>query len=154
MLAIPIEQRNLFLEEGRRRAARIALALTPPINDAGIKAPQSRAKILLLLYSAMDTAPDILAVIYRAVDSMNAELPPDRQLAKAAETSLLGAQSVLDSLHLVSLLIAIEQEVADTMSVTLTLADERALSMKESPFRTIQSVASYIEVLIAEAQNA
>ncbi len=82
MLAIPIEQRNLFLEEGRRRAARIALALTPPINDAGIKAPQSRAKILLLLYSAMDTAPDILAVIYRAVDSMNAELPPDRQLAR------------------------------------------------------------------------
>jgi acyl carrier protein len=102
----------------------------------------------------MDTAQHVLAAIYRAVDSMNAELPPDRQVAKSAETSLLGAQSVLDSLHLVSLLIAIEQEVADAIGVTLTLADERALSMKESPFRTIQSLASYIEVLISEAQNA
>ncbi|PYI50763.1 MAG: hypothetical protein DMC62_08590 [Verrucomicrobia bacterium] len=102
----------------------------------------------------MDTAQHVLAAIYRAVDSMNAELPPDRQLTKSAETSLLGAQSLLDSLHLVSLLITIEQEVADTIGVTLTLADERALSMKESPFRTIQSLASYIEVLISEAQNA
>jgi len=102
----------------------------------------------------MDTAQPILAAIYRAIDLMNAELPPDRQLTKSAETSLLGAQSVLDSLHLVSLLITIEQEVADTIGVTLTLADERALSMKESPFRTIQSLASYIEVLVSEAQNA
>ena len=52
-----------------------------------------------------------------------------------------------------SLLITIEREVEDTIGVTLTLADERALSMKESPFRTIQSLASYIEVLISEAQN-
>jgi acyl carrier protein len=102
----------------------------------------------------MDTAQHVLGAIYRAVDSMNAELPRDRQLTKSAETSLLGAQSVLDSLHLVSLLITIEQEVADTIDVTLSLADERALSMKESPFRTIQSLASYVEVLISEAQNA
>ena len=84
---------------------------------------------------------------------MNAELPPDRQLSKTPDTRLLGSQSVLDSLHLVSLLIAIEREIEDTIGVTLTLADERALSMKESPFRTIQSLASYIEVLISEAQN-
>ena len=38
--------------------------------------------------------------------------------------------------------------------LTLTLADERALSMKESPFRTIESLVNYIEVLINEAQNA
>ena|SRR5947207_1935234 len=101
----------------------------------------------------MDPRENVLAAIYRAVDSMNAELPPDRQLTKAAETSLLGAQSVLDSLHLVSLLIAIEQEIADTIGVTLTLADERALSMKESPFRTIQSLATYIGILVSEAQN-
>src|SRR6266480_3850227 len=102
----------------------------------------------------MNTPESILAATYRAVDCMNAELPPDRQLSKAPDTRLLGSQSVLDSLHLVSLLITIEREIEDTIGVTLTLADERALSMKESPFRTIESLASYIEVLISEAQNA
>ena len=101
----------------------------------------------------MDTQGDILAAINRAVDCINAELPPDRQLSKTPDTRLLGAQSVLDSLHLVSLLINIEREIEDTLGVTLTLANERALSMKESPFRTIESLANYIGVLISEAQN-
>ena len=102
----------------------------------------------------MDTPEKVLAAIYRAVDYVNAELPPDRQLSKTPDTRLLGPQSVLDSLHLVNLLITIEREVADTIGATLTLADERALSMKESPFRTIESLASYIGMLISEAQNA
>jgi hypothetical protein len=101
----------------------------------------------------MDTTQPVLAAIYRAIDSMNAELPPDRQLVKAAETSLLGSQSVLDSLHLVGLLIAVEREIADTIGASVTLADERALSMKESPFRTIQSLAAYIGMLVSEVQN-
>jgi hypothetical protein len=101
----------------------------------------------------METPENVLAAIYRAVDSINAELPPDRQLNKRPDTRLLGSQSVLDSLHLVSLLINTEREVEDTTDVALTLANERALSMKESPFRTIESLASYIGVLISEAQN-
>jgi len=102
----------------------------------------------------MDTQGDILAAINRAVNCINAELPPDRQLSKTPHTRLLGAQSVLDSLHLVSLLINIERELEDTFGLPLTLADERALSMKESPFRTIESLASYVGVLINETQNA
>ena len=102
----------------------------------------------------MNDAENILSAIYRAIDWINGELPPDRQLIKAPETRLVGSQSVLGSMQLVSLIIAIEREVEDALGVTLTLADERALSMKESPFRTIQSLASYIEVLISEKQNA
>jgi hypothetical protein len=101
----------------------------------------------------MDTPENVLAAIYRAVDWINGELPADRQLIKAPETRLLGPKSVLDSLHLVSLLISAEREVEDSFGVSLTLADERALSMKESPFRTIQSLADYLGILIGEAQN-
>jgi len=96
----------------------------------------------------MNDPENIVTAIYRAVDWINGELPPDRQLIKAPETRLLGSQSVLDSMHLVSLIVAIEREVEDTFSLTLTLADERALSMKESPFRSIQSLADYIGILI------
>ena len=98
----------------------------------------------------MNDPENIVTAIYRAVDWMNGELPPDRQLIKAPETRLLGSQSVLDSMHLVSLIVAIEREVEDIFGVILTLVDERALSMKESPFRSIQSLANYIGILIID----
>jgi len=101
----------------------------------------------------MNNPENILAAIYRAVDWINGELPPDRQLIKAPETRLLGSQSVLDSIHLVSLIVAVEREVEDAFGVAVTLADERALSMKESPFRSIQSLADYIGILIIDARN-
>jgi acyl carrier protein len=101
----------------------------------------------------MNDLENIVAAIYRAVDWINGELPPDRQLIKAPETRLLGSQSVLDSMQLVSLIVAIEREVEDTFGVALTLADERALSMKASPFRSIQSLADYVGILLRDARN-
>jgi acyl carrier protein len=101
----------------------------------------------------MNDPENILAAIYRAVDWINGELPSDRQLIKAPETRLLGSQSVLDSMHLVSLIVTIEREVEEAFGVALTLADERALSMKASPFRSIQSLADYIGILRADARN-
>ena len=101
----------------------------------------------------MDDPENIVTAIYRAVDWINGELPPDRQLIKAPETRLLGSQSVLDSMHLVSLIVTIEREVEDEFGVALTLADERALSMEASPFRSIQSLADYIGILIIDAGN-
>ena len=94
---------------------------------------------------------NIVAAIYRAVDWINGELPADRQLIKAPETQLLGSQSVLDSMRLVSLIVTIERELEDAFGVALTLADERALSMKASPFRSIQSLTDYIGILIIDA---
>jgi acyl carrier protein len=101
----------------------------------------------------MNDPENVVAAIYRAVDWINGELPPDRQLIKAPETRLLGSQSVLDSMRLVSLIVTIEREVEDAFGVALTLADERALSMKASPFRSIQSLADYIGILIIDARN-
>ena len=101
----------------------------------------------------MNDPENIVTAIYRAVDWINGELPPDRQLIKVPETRLLGSQSVLDSMHLVSLIVTIEREVEDAFGVALTLADERALSMTESPFRSIQSLADYIGILIIDARN-
>jgi acyl carrier protein len=101
----------------------------------------------------MNDPDNIVAAIYRAVDWINGELPPDRQLIKAPETRLLGSQSVLDSMHLVSLIVAIEREVEETFGVALTLADERALSMQASPFRSIESLADYIALRMTDARN-
>jgi len=101
----------------------------------------------------MINSENIVAAVYRAVDWINGELQPDRQLIKAPETRLVGWESVLDSMHLVSLIVAIEREVEDAFGVAVTLADERALSMSASPFRSIQSLTDYIGILIRDARN-
>jgi D-alanine--poly(phosphoribitol) ligase subunit 2 len=101
----------------------------------------------------MNDPENIVAAIYRAVDWINGELPTDRQLIKAEETRLLGSESVLDSIQLVTLIVTIEREIEDAFGVALTLADERALSMKASPFRSIQSLADYIGILVIDARN-
>jgi hypothetical protein len=100
----------------------------------------------------LDDPQKIVAAIYRAVDWINEGLRPDYQLVKAPETKLVGPQSVLDSIQLVSLIVNTEREIEDAFGVAVTLADERALSMKVSPFRSIQSLADYIALLIKKRQ--
>jgi len=56
-------------------------------------------------------------------------------------------------MRLVSLIVAIEREVEDTFGIALTLANERALSLKVSPFRSIQSLADYIGILIIDVRK-
>ncbi|MBI2685883.1 MAG: hypothetical protein HYX27_06185 [Acidobacteria bacterium] len=68
----------------------------------------------------------------------------------SADTRLFGGDSILDSTALVSLLIEIEQQLNDTHHVEIVIADDRAMSQKRSPFRTIGSLAEYLAVLVAE----
>jgi acyl carrier protein len=89
----------------------------------------------------MNNSETMVAAIYRAIDWINEELPVDRKIIKAPETKLLGPESVLDSMRLVTLIVTTEREIQEAFGVALTLADERALSMKESPFRSVQSLS-------------
>ncbi len=96
----------------------------------------------------------VLASIYRAIDELNELEPTERRIEKMPDTPLYGPASVLDSLGLVNLIIAIENEVDESCGATLTIADERAMSRKESPFRTIQSLADYIVRRLEEGGSA
>jgi acyl carrier protein len=102
--------------------------------------------------AVLDNPENILGAIYRAVDWINEGLPPNQQLVKAPQTRLLGPQSALDSIQLVSLIVTTEREIEDAFGVAVTLADERALSRKASPFLSIQSLADYIALLIKKRQ--
>jgi acyl carrier protein len=68
-------------------------------------------------------------------------------------TYLIGSGSLLDSLGLVTLIVDLEQRLEDEYGISLTLADERAMSQKNSPFRTVRSLADYIWLLMAEVQQ-
>jgi D-alanine--poly(phosphoribitol) ligase subunit 2 len=92
-------------------------------------------------------------LIFSAVEEINAQLQDERQLKKSAKTMLFGRDGNLDSLGLVNLLVAIEQNIEDEFDVSLTIADERAMSQKNSPFRTVGSWTGYIEKLLEEKPN-
>lgn len=68
-------------------------------------------------------------------------------------TRLIGQQGVLTSLELVTLLFNVEQAISDELNTAITLADERAMSQEKSPFRTIGSLAQYVNTLLTEASN-
>ena len=65
----------------------------------------------------------------------------------------MGQGSKLDSLGLINLIVAVEQNVEDKFDITITLADERAMSQEISPFRTVGSLADYIEMILVENKN-
>lgn len=92
----------------------------------------------------MSNKEKIIDAIYAAVDEINQQLPQEKQLDKTCDTVLFGKSGKLDSLGLVNLIVATEQKIEDEFEVTLTLADEKAMSQKTSPFKTVGTLADYI----------
>ena len=66
---------------------------------------------------------------------------------------IYGDNSQLDSLALVSLIVAVEQNIEDEFGISITLADERAMSQENSPFRSVRSLADYVETILKEKLN-
>lgn len=66
------------------------------------------------------------------------------------DTHLIGKAAVLDSLALVTLIVELEQRIEEEYEAALTIADDRAMSQKSSPFRSVGSLVSYVEQLLGE----
>ena len=81
------------------------------------------------------------------------ETHQEDQLQKSSldeSTRLIGRNGVLTSLELVTLIVNIEQKLSEEHDISLTIADERAMSQKKSPFRTVEALSGYISLLIKE----
>ena len=63
---------------------------------------------------------------------------------------LLGPESSVDSLGVVNLLVTLEQNIEDEFNVNITIADEKAMSQKHSPFRSVGTLIEYIQLLLNE----
>ena len=90
----------------------------------------------------------LVSIITDVATELNQELKNLIRVELGEDAPLYGREGSLDSLGLVNLVIAVEQAIEDELGVTVTLADEKALSQKSSPFRTIGSLAQYAESLI------
>lgn len=96
---------------------------------------------------------DVMSKVIEAVEELNLQLDDDRQVGSAPNTVLFGKGGKIDSLELVNLIVLVEGTIFDAYDVQISLADERAISQKNSPFRTVQSLSEYIFTLLKEQEN-
>ena len=95
----------------------------------------------------------ILQCIYDAVDEVNEQLPGDQTLEKSLDTVLLGESGKLESIDLVNILVATEENIEEAFDVPVSITDERAVSEKNSPFTTIGTLSDFISNLLKENSN-
>lgn len=91
---------------------------------------------------------EILNILYEAVDEINDTLPKRSKLGKSPDTWLFGGLSQLKSIDVVRFIIAAEEKLQDKFDRKITLADKRAFSAENSPFRTIGTLVDHIAELL------
>jgi len=91
---------------------------------------------------------DTLNLIFSSIDELNMDLDENVRISKAEDTQLFGSGDSLDSLALINLITIIEQNIEDETGEYISLADERAMSLEESPFKTVLTLKNYIDSLL------
>ena len=78
------------------------------------------------------------------------EVDPDSNENINLETRLFGGEGLLDSMDLVVLLVKIEELLEEKYDVSITLASEKAMSRRTSPFVRVKYLLDYIIELVDE----
>lgn len=89
-------------------------------------------------------------IIIEVLEELNEELENENLNSPTKATKLYGGSGALDSLALVSVITDLEERISDEFEKDIVLADEKAMSQKTSPFRTVESLTNYIYNLIEE----
>ena len=93
---------------------------------------------------------DLSKIILEQVENYNELLDDKVDTSAGNDTVLFGRSGVLDSTDFVSLMIDIEQAVEDEFGKHIVISSEKAMSQKNSPFRTVGTLSEYIEKLLEE----
>ena len=91
---------------------------------------------------------DILALVYSAIDDIDAVNAEGAPLQKAPEARLLGSDSGVDSLTFVNLVVALEERIQKTLGKSVVLVDEDNMAAEEHPFRTVGTLSEYVDKVL------
>ena len=84
-------------------------------------------------------------IILRRLKLLGDELGKPELSAATDDTHLIGAHSPLDSIGLVTLIADLEGDILEATGKSVTLADEKAMSLTLSPFRKVGTLVEYVE---------
>lgn len=94
------------------------------------------------------TTEEAMRIILTALENLNYEL--DDRIDVTPQTRLFGADAVIDSLSLVSIIVDVESEASDALGFPVSLTDDRAIDQEVSPFTSPETLADYIVALSNE----
>lgn len=86
---------------------------------------------------------EIVQIICESLSELNEELEYDSLNNITEETVIYGGDDGIDSLSLVRLVTDVEMKVNDKYDASVVLASEKAMSMRNSPYRTVASLAEF-----------
>jgi acyl carrier protein len=86
----------------------------------------------------------VLQLVLSTVSEEADEIGYDELRAPTADTPLFGGDVGVDSLSLVRVVAAVERAAQVRFGKNVVLADERAMSMRHSPFRTPGALAELL----------
>jgi acyl carrier protein len=92
----------------------------------------------------------IVEAVFAALDEVDALRPGGPPVPRSEDTLLFGENGTLESLELVTLIVGTETNVERAFGKAVTIADERAMSRTNSPFRSVRSLVEYVEALLRE----
>ena len=62
----------------------------------------------------------------------------------SSDTRLIGSSGVFDSMDLVNFIVELEENIEESFDIEISLADEKAMSRRTSPFVNVKSLSTYI----------
>ena len=89
-------------------------------------------------------------IINTAIDEVNEDSEDGSVIAKSPLTTLLGADSSVDSLSLVRLLVTVERLIEEKTGRSVVIVDESAFEAEHSPFATVQSLTQHVDSLLTK----
>ena len=88
-----------------------------------------------------------IEIIFNAIKDYNDEVEEKNILPLSLDLELFGKDGRLDSLGLVNLIMCIEEKFEEHTGSSIVIADEKAMSQSNSPFRSVNTLAEYMASL-------
>lgn len=96
---------------------------------------------------------DAYDIVLESLKEVFAQVGTDTPANLSEDTVLVGTDAVLDSLGVVQLIVEVEQRVEQRHGVAVTLANDKAMSARNSPFRTVGVLADHVVATALEAAS-
>lgn len=86
----------------------------------------------------------IEALIIESVQMLAEDFELEALKSPSADTPLYGEGGLLDSMALVNLIADVEEALSEKFDLSIALADEKAMSAKKSPYRSVASLTDAV----------
>src|SRR5690349_2202762 len=97
----------------------------------------------------MQTRERVEAIVYEALNQINAARPEEMRIACNNDEALLGTSGALDSLDLVSFLLNVETGVSEQLSVSVHLTASPTIFDCGGPLTRVGLLVDYVVSLVA-----